>query len=115
MQPATAQTAPPTAITPVRKTVVLEISNKAGLVTVREKDGVFLFAQVLAAPSSDLHIEVDPNGKDALGKTRDYRLTLRDAEKKALWAILLGDGKPSSFSFKSSTGENDAGVIISMT
>lgn len=66
--PVAAQTAPVAVAVPARKTVVLEISNKAGLVTVREKDAAFLFAQVLASPASDLHIDVDPGGKDALGK-----------------------------------------------
>lgn len=92
-----------------RKTIALEISNKAGLVTVREKDGAYRFAQVIT--TSDLHIDLE-----FAETSHTIRLVLRDANKKTLWNTTLGDAGVEKFGFEwKKTREDDPGVVLSAT
>lgn len=92
-----------------RKTFGLEITNTGKLVSVREKDGAYLFAQVIATP--DLHIGIS---KDE--KARVIEVTLRDANKKSLWKTSLGDGGHGSFEFGWVKSEKAySGVTLSVT
>lgn len=99
------------AATPVtaRKTFALEINNKAGLVTVREKGGAYRFAQVVTTP--DLHIDLN-----MVAKSRVLQLTLRDENNKPLWRTTLGDGGEGKFGFEwKKSSVDDPAVILSIT
>ncbi|MBC7805244.1 MAG: hypothetical protein H7145_03750 [Akkermansiaceae bacterium] len=92
-----------------RKTLALEISNKAGLVTVREKDGSYRFAQVIT--TSDLHIDLE-----FAETSHTIRLTLRDANKKTLWNTTIGNTGVEKFGLEwKKTRGDDPGVVLSAT
>ncbi|MBC8140220.1 MAG: hypothetical protein H7Y38_02125 [Armatimonadetes bacterium] len=107
-RPAAAQ-ASATAPVKARQAVTLEIANKDGLVTVREEDGAYRFAQLITTP--DLRIDLNSSAQRKITK-----ISLRDSNGKLLYQTSLGDGGhgQNGFSQHMKKGEY-TGIKVSFT
>ena len=90
----------------VRRAVSYEITNNGRLVTVRKADGTNVWAQVINTP--DLHVDLY-----AVNAERKMTITLRDANRKRLWEITLGDGGYGQvgFGWKASNKKGNIGTF----
>ncbi|RYF49804.1 MAG: hypothetical protein EOO38_07100 [Cytophagaceae bacterium] len=87
----------------------LQIDNKNGLITVKDKDAAPLFAQVIATKKLKIVLSTE-------AKSLKLKVTLRDETGKKLWETRIGSNTPDTFSFQWKEGKDGGeGIVLSLT